>query len=607
MKLNKKISKFLVLGMLTNNIYFNSSANTDVPNRYQTLEGEYITIDNSTVGDLEEIEIFGNTVQDPDNLEDIQSVGDLYVDDDGNPILDRQGREQYKINIITTGKNLFNAKEAPISFNWNVNTTLVEDEIFKVTPNKGLYDGVAYGEVRVPFKLIKGETYTISAKMTGGASYIICWDANTHSTEAYPVNVPFVAEDILDIKIGMYTRLDTEGTFKIQIEKSDRKTNVVSYESDKIELLLPTQLQKIGDISDKLYWDNSRGRYIIEKNIKKVVLNGSENWTFNTTITNKSEYLCFCLGISDAYGYMGATNIINNKFPNRKVHEHVIAEEGIGFVDSSQLFFRIHQSRLHDSSSSSFKEYLSNNNVEIFYWLNDAELIETNITSKLKIPTYEHVTYICVETENGINPTLKVTVDRLPKIAKNAVEEAEIDPSVENISLARMYVNMLPESLYKDQLQEQLSQVFSSDITLDRESASSNLDVYIKSQNMLSMSLDTNSVTFEDYSGAEPMEKLDAVNITINSSLPYSLNAYIPVEISNADGSNKIDLDILNIRESGETTYQTFENTTDKIVLKSDCAKGNGNIHNIDLKLDSNAAHKADVYKTVIKFEAEQK
>ena len=59
---------------------------SEIPNRYQTLEGEYITIDNSTEGELHEIEIFGNTIKDENNLEDIQSVGDLYIDEDGNPI-----------------------------------------------------------------------------------------------------------------------------------------------------------------------------------------------------------------------------------------------------------------------------------------------------------------------------------------------------------------------------------------------------------------------------------------------------------------------------------------------------------------------------------------
>ena len=72
--LNKNIAKVLTIGLLLNNLSILSNATTsinDIPNRYQTLEGEYITIDDSEKGTLHEIEIFGNTVQDENNIEDI--------------------------------------------------------------------------------------------------------------------------------------------------------------------------------------------------------------------------------------------------------------------------------------------------------------------------------------------------------------------------------------------------------------------------------------------------------------------------------------------------------------------------------------------------------
>lgn len=214
---------------------------------------------------------------------------------------------------------------------------------------------------------------------------------------------------------------------------------------------------------------------------------------------------------------------------------------------------------------------------------------------------------VTVTTDLGNTSVITFEVeDPRFKIAEEAVEKSEISKNTVDVEGARDLVNNLPESMVKDQLQDRLDNIFSN-VILERKTATANFDVYVKSQNMLSLSLDTNNVSFEDYSGTESMEKLNAVNIAINSSLPYDLNAYMPNEISNADGSNKIDLDILNIRESSEATYQIFENTTDKIVLKQSCAKGNDINHSIDLKLDSSDAHKADVYKTVIKFEAEQK
>ena len=44
-----------------------------------------------------------------------------------------------------------------------------------------------------------------------------------------------------------------------------------------------------------------------------------------------------------------------------------------------------------------------------------------------------------------------------------------------------------------------------------------------------------------------------------------------------------------------------------KLVLKDNCDAENDLTHNIDLKLKGNLVYEADIYKTVIKFEAEQK
>ena len=121
------------------------------------------------------------------------------------------------------------------------------------------------------------------------------------------------------------------------------------------------------------------------------------------------------------------------------------------------------------------------------------------------------------------------------------------------------------------------------------------------------MSLDTSSITFEDFSGVEDVVKTNAVNISINSSLPYQINAYLPTEIQNSDKTNTMDKRILNIKENSETNYQTFANTTDKIILKDNCPAGNDLIHGVDIELKGRIAHEKDVYKTTIKFEAEQK
>lgn len=615
MKLKRNIAQILSVGILLNNLSFYSNAsisNTEIPNRYEILEGEYITIEDSTEGELYEIEVFGNTVQDENNLEDIQSVGDLYVDKNGNPILDSQSRKQYKIDIVSDNR---------ISVIKDAWSTLLNKELsFSNRYSGAMFDTYGYTKpgdrVRVHLKIKKisdshnfSNPIALTALDSGGYNQHLI-------TNSEWVNLP-IGESIektivrtigletgrsyLSLQVGQIGEntdpTSNTGTFIIEnVELDIMLNNDTEIKENKTTILLPTQLQKVGNIADRLYWDNGKGRYMIEKNIKEY-------------ITPDIEYAGqLNIDVKLPKDMVMSNNIQNNYpfiFDGAKVKGWVLG-------DSDKFAVKRYRNdsyiRLATSSTYTNEEISSKlSDKKVYYITENIEIIETNITSKLKIPTYEGKTYIYVKNENGINPTLKVTVDRLPQIAKSAVEEAEVNSIMDNISLARMYINMLPESTYKDQLHNQLSNVFSSDITLDKKNATANLDIYIKSENMLSLSLNTNSVTFEDYSGVEDMEKLNAVNITINSSLPYSLNAYLPNEISNADKSQIMPIDILHIKENSVRDYQTFVNNTDKIVLKDNCIKGNNNIHNIDLKLASNKAHKSDIYKTVIKFEAEQK
>lgn len=171
-------------------------------------------------------------------------------------------------------------------------------------------------------------------------------------------------------------------------------------------------------------------------------------------------------------------------------------------------------------------------------------------------------------------------------------------------------IDKLPDTATKEDLQNRFDNIKDTipDIPiLTPETITSNLDIYIKSENMLSLSLDTNSVTFEDYSGVEDMENLNAINLTITSSLPYEVNAYLTNEMQNADKSETLDIDVLNIKESSQNVYKQFANTADAVRLLDNQNAGDYNLHSIDLKLATSLAHKADVYKTTLRFEVAQK
>ena len=200
---------------------------------------------------------------------------------------------------------------------------------------------------------------------------------------------------------------------------------------------------------------------------------------------------------------------------------------------------------------------------------------------------------------------MRVVIDRTMNRAVEAIELAKTNPTAVKISQARMWANLLKESAKKDELQNELNNIANiEDLELEKKIATANLDIYVKGENALSMSLSTNSVTFEGYNGTEDLEKLNAVDIIVSSSLPYDLNAYLEESLQNSDRTSIINPSTINIKEGSNTDYSQFVNNTDKVVLKSDCEAINNKSHSIDLKLASDNAHKADVYKAVIKFEA---
>ena len=593
MKFNKLIAKGLSIGLLINSTSILSYANTEIPNRYQTLEGEYITVDDSTEGNLEEIEIFGNTVQDENNLEDVQSVGDLCVDKNGNPILDSQGREQYKINISSNNKNLFNGE-------------------FISNTESGL-PGIITNSQKISKNFIKVDNrkfYKLNHNPNDSGWHCLWeFDKNknliTYSNKGFSDGlIKNLNSNTEYIKFSMHiSKIDLD----IQLEEGNISTTYIPHNSNKTTILLPTQLQKVGNIKDRLYWDSSKSKYIIEKNIGDMFLKNCSNIIKNSNGGNSNDVVTMFGATLNNRGLMNKNlNIISTHTNSYRVGNEQ-EREFIWTINTPEIYFTVYNTKLSTYDVSGLLEYNKTANIRFLYELETPELIETNITSKLKIPTYNEKTHIYVETENGINPTLKVTVDRLPQIAKEAVAQAECDNTNHNISLARRYINMLPESLYKDQLQNQLNEIFSSDMVLDVKTATSNLDVYIKSENALSISLDTNQISFNDFSGVEDMENTNAVNITISSTLPYQLNAYLPSEIQNADKSAIMDKRILNIKENSQSDYQYFQNINEKMVLKDNCLSGNDIEHSLDIKLKGGIFHKKDVYKATIKLEAEQK
>ena len=413
-------------------------------------------------------------------------------------------------------------------------------------------------------------------------------------TDSYTFNVPY--SDAKYMKFRLYS--DNNGLIEdsfegitIQLEEGTQATPYVSHQSNILQIPLSEPLRGLPNgTKDRIIKRN--GQWFIERNCGEILLDGTQE------IYNKEE-------LNGIYRFMFPVNnvkphgrSISDKYPTTvgdELYEHLRAS------DNRIWYYNLPSVEM---DKEDVLEKFANNPTRVVYEL--AEPIYEPLNINLSLPIYEGTTYI--SNDSAIPANIKVTVDRVLNRAVEYTELAKANPTIANLSRARYWTNLLKESTKKDELQEEINNnVDVVDLQLERKMTSANLDVYIKCENMLSMSLDTNQISFDDFSGIEDIENVNAVNVTINSSLPYQLNAYLPSEIQNADKTKTLDKSILNIKESSDSTYQAFTNTTDKVVLKDNCSSGNQLVHGIDIMLRGGVAHEKDIYKAVIKLEAEQK
>ncbi|MBQ8997187.1 MAG: hypothetical protein IJ086_00675 [Clostridium sp.] len=510
---------------------------------------------------------------------------------------------KYKVEVKSTGKNLFDMNSAIPGF-------LSSMELY----------GTDYIEVVYPdyenmlsdfIKVEPGKTYTYTYSgynNTHGlwTGYVFFKEADMStfvsdrfvvSNDKFTITIP---EGVNYIRIG--SRYLSQEGITVQLEEGPAATKYESYKELVKTFYLNSPLLK-GDTIDYI---NGQPTHIRRYN--KVVLDGSDDEDLYEYFISDANRKTICMYIENLeLAGMGSSESYSDSFifgvpdaiANEDYEHHRLMNTG---RETNRLYIWINRSRLSTVDIEGFRLWLKENPVSVVYKL--AKSIYEPIKTDLSIQLFEGTTHI--SNNSTITANMKVVVDRTINRATEAIQEARINPTPQNISIARMWANLLEDSALKDEIQQEISDiVVSEDIEMERKTVSSNMDVYIRSENVLSMSLSTNSVIFDDYSGVDDNEKLNAVDVIVSSSLPYALNTYLETPIESNSG-NVISNTVLSIRESGGT-YQSFSNTDNKIVLNSDCESTELKSHSIDLKVSSDKAINADVYKTTVKFEAVQK
>ena len=226
---------------------------------YINVEGSNVSTDSSD-GYLKDVEILGNTIQSASNLADIRSVGDKV-----------EGQELYEIPVVSCGKNLFDG----------------ELELGGIFASTGKDDNSAHSWRRTSFIRFEGANLTHSLDDVGN-KYLFEYDNKfnfiRYTSTPDKTHTFNISSETKYVKIT-YNFIPTKD---IQLEEGKVATPYEPYQEDKLTILSPVQLEKVGDVADRIICKD--GVWGVEKNILKLIFDGSEGWMYKAYSGNGKQY-----------------------------------------------------------------------------------------------------------------------------------------------------------------------------------------------------------------------------------------------------------------------------------------------------------------------------
>ena len=342
---------------------------------YVPIEGTYVSTDSSS-GYAKYVEILGNTIQNAENLADIRSVGDKV-----------EGQELYKIDVVSCGKNLF---EGELELGSIGNTGVNND-----------YEG--YSRSKGYIKVKPNTEYKAHGDVQ--FEYIFYYDRNkafisssSKKNILTPINCTYIRFRF------MSTNLEN----KFQLEEGNQSTPYEPYQEEKLTILSPVQLEKVGDVADRIICKD--GVWGVEKNIVTHHLKDYAHSDYNgfacrTTLPNA----CISNDIyTDIPFYTNLDYLhtnINFQWNNRNINSIAINNAVINSVNSCPC----------DITSENYVyqdiiKMIEENNIWVKYALLEPQFIPLPHDQQIKLRTFAGQTNIHFETE--IEPTIKAQVPK---------------------------------------------------------------------------------------------------------------------------------------------------------------------------------------------------
>lgn len=363
---------------------------------YVDVEGSHISSD-SSVGYAKDVEILGNTVQSASNLADIRSVGDKV-----------EGQELYEIPVLSCGKNLIDyAKFNAHTVGGGTVQILKDANSIKINGNG------SYASAKIKLNLKKGE-YIVSKDCavtlggtTTGRCFIFINEAHAYTLsntkQSQEISLTSDSEVMIDL-IGTWGESATfDATFNVQLEEGTIATPYEPYVEDKLTILSPVQLEKVGDVRDRII--EKDGVWGVEKHIKTDLLKGGGNEDFRLNkVLDKGGYQFTW------FANMGAIANKNSEVISSTMNSYVGSNEeySSNMWIYNGITYVIHHPTI--STKDEIKLWLQANPTIVKFASNTPQFIPLPHDQQVKLRTFANKTNISLLTE--IEGTIKAQVPK---------------------------------------------------------------------------------------------------------------------------------------------------------------------------------------------------
>ena len=321
--------------------------------RYETVEGSVLKVDGTKRGLIKNIEVFGNTVQNDNDLSDIKSVGiDL-------------GDGRYELKLLVRGVNLFNK---------NSDEILIGQKI--MNPDGGIVEDERYN-VSHYIPVNGGEIY-LSAR---NAQCVAFYDIYKQYISKENITTGGIVLNLDNVKDCRYIRFNYDKTYEdtIHVEFGTSISEYNIYEDQVKSLILPCELRKVGEYADKIV--KIDGRWFIEKNIQEVIIDGTWDWGiephpyYKKFVNYETDFVGANVCISSKYKYSASDgDYINCRF-RHDLGRFVIATDEASNVDE-------------------FKALLTNEPLRVLYVAKTPEYIELSESQEIILNSFNDKTSI---------------------------------------------------------------------------------------------------------------------------------------------------------------------------------------------------------------------